>query len=55
MVAAAAVKMQEGADLAEIVRAGVAAGTATVTTFGTISFLKNKYEEIYESLTVKEF
>ncbi len=55
MVAAAAVKMQEGADLEDILRAGVAAGTATVTTFGTISFLKNKYEEIYDSLTVKEF
>ena len=55
MVAAAAVKMQEGADLPEILRAGVAAGTATVTTFGTISFTKNKYEEIYHSLSVTEF
>ena len=54
MVAAAAVKMKEGASLPEILRAGVAAGTATVTTFGTISFTKNKYEEIYESLSVTE-
>ena len=55
MVAAAAVLMQQGADLPDILRAGVAAGTATVTTFGTISFTKNKYEEIFGSLTVKEF
>ena len=55
MVAAAAVKMQEGADLPEILRAGVAAGTATVTTFGTVSFTKEKYEEIYRNLLVTEF
>ncbi len=55
MVAAVAVKMQEGADLPEILRAGVAAGTATVTTFGTISFTKAKYEEVYANLTVTEF
>ncbi len=55
MVAAAAVRMKEGADLVEILRAGVAAGTATVTTFGTISFTKNKYEEIYHSVNVTEF
>ncbi len=54
MVAAAAVLMQQGADLPDILRAGVAAGTATVTTFGTISFTKNKYEEIFGSLTVTE-
>ncbi len=55
MVAAAAVFMQQGADLPDILRAGVAAGTATVTTFGTISFTKSKYEEIFGSLTVTEF
>ncbi len=55
MVAAAATRLQQGADLPEILRAGVAAGTATVTTFGTISFTKNKYEEVYESLRVTEF
>ena len=47
--------MQEGADLADILRAGVAAGTATVTTFGTVSFTKAKYEDIYENLVVTEF
>ncbi len=55
MVAAAAVMMQQGADLPDILRAGVAAGTATVTTFGTISFTKKKYEEILDGLTVSEF
>ena len=55
MVAAAAVMMQQGADLPEILRAGVAAGTAAVTTFGTISFTKEKYEEIYANLSVTEF
>lgn len=55
MVAAAAVKMQEGASLAEVLRAGVAAGTATVTTYGAVSFTKKKYIEIYERLTVSRF
>ncbi len=55
MVAAAAVLLQQGADLPDILRAGVAAGTATVTTFGTISFTKNKYDEIFGSLSVTEF
>ena len=54
MVAAAATMLQKGADLPDILRAGVAAGTATVTTFDTISFTKSKYEEIFESLTVTE-
>jgi len=55
MVSAAAVMMENGASLPEILRAGVAAGTATVTTFGTISFTRNKYEEIYNNLSVTEF
>ena len=55
MVAAAAVMMQQGADLPDILRAGVAAGTAAVTTFGTISFTKAKYEEVFSNLTVTEF
>ena len=55
MVAAAAVMMQKGADLPDILRAGVAAGTAAVTTFGAVSFTKAKYEEIFSNLTVKEF
>ena len=54
MVAAAAKLMQEGADMPDILRAGVAAGTAAVTTFGTISFAKSKYEEIHAGLSVKE-
>ena len=55
MVAAAANMLKQGADLADILRAGVAAGTATVTTFGTISFEKSKYDEIYRNLVVTEF
>ena len=55
MVAAAAIMLQQGAALPEILRAGVAAGTATVTTFGTVSFTKNKYHEIFSGLEVKEF
>lgn len=55
MVAAAAVAMQKGADLPVILRSGVAAGTATVTTFGTISFKREKYEEIFDNLRVTEF
>ena len=33
----------------------VAAGTATVTTFGSISFTKEKYDEIYANLKIEEF
>ena len=55
MVAAAATMLQKGADLPDILRAGVAAGTATVTTFDTISFTKAKSEEIFASLSVTEF
>ena len=55
MVAAAATMLQQHAPLPEILRAGVAAGTATVTTFGTISFTKNKYDEILSGLEVAEF
>ncbi len=47
--------LKQGASLKDILRAGVAAGTATVTTFGTISFTKNKYEEILAGLSVSEF
>ncbi len=54
MVAAASVMMQQGADLPDILRAGVAAGTATVTTFGTISFTRDKFDEIYKNLIVTE-
>lgn len=54
MVAAAAVAMERGCDLKDILKAGVAAGTATVTTFGEVSFTKDKYEDICAHLEVKE-
>ena len=54
MVAAAALMLEQGAPLDEILRAGVAAGTATVTTFGRISFTKEKYDEIYSNIVVEE-
>lgn len=55
MLAAASILLEQGADLPDILRAGVAAGTATVTTFGQISFTKEKYDEIFANLTVEEF
>ena len=54
MVAAATKALADGADLAEILRCGVAAGTASVTLPDSISFLKDKYDEILSALTVKE-
>lgn len=54
MLAAASMQLEQGASLPDILRAGVAAGTATVTTFGQISFTKEKYDEIYANLTVEE-
>ncbi len=54
MLAAAALMMEQGADMSEILRAGVAAGTATVTTFGKISFTKDKYDDILNSLYCEE-
>ena len=55
MVAAAAMKLQEGAPLSEILRAGVAAGTATVMTTGQVSFSYEKYLEVLSNLRVTEF
>lgn len=55
MVAAASLALEKGAHLAEILRAGVAAGTATVTTVGQMSFTKEKYDEIYPNLRISEF
>lgn len=52
MVAAAAIKLEQGAPLQEILRAGVAAGTATVMTIGQISFTKEKYNEVLNNLHV---
>jgi fructose-1-phosphate kinase PfkB-like protein len=54
MVAAAAKALVEGASLPEILRCGVAAGTAAVTHPDSKSFKKDKYNEILSSLTVKE-
>lgn len=54
MVAAAMTAMMRGADNAEILKCGVAAGTAAVITPDTISFKKEKYDEIFSSLSVKE-
>jgi len=52
MVAAAAIQLEQGAPLAEILRAGVAAGTATVMTSGQTSFTKEKYNEVLSGLQV---
>lgn len=54
MVAAASIKLEQGASLQEILRAGVAAGTATVMTVGKVSFTKEKYQEVYANLHVKQ-
>ena len=54
MVAAATKALSEGAELADILRCGVAAGTASVTLPDSISFVKDKYEEVLQSLSVKE-
>ena len=52
MVAAAAIKLEQDAPLQEILRAGVAAGTATVMTVGQVSFTKEKYNEVLTNLHV---
>ncbi len=52
MVAAAAITLECSAPLSEILRAGVAAGTATVMTTGQISFTKEKYNEVLANLQV---
>lgn len=54
MVAAAAIQLEKGAPLSEILRAGVAAGTATVMTAGKVSFTKEKYAEVIANLHVSE-
>ena len=54
MVAAASLKLLENAPLSEILRAGVAAGTATVMTTGQVSFTKDKYNEVISGLRVTE-
>ena len=54
MVAAATNALTKDGDLQEVLRCGVAAGTAAVTSPHSISFSKEKYEEILAALTVKE-
>ncbi len=54
MVAAASSALISGASMQDILRCGVAAGTAAVTLPDSISFMKDKYEEILSSLTVEE-
>jgi 1-phosphofructokinase family hexose kinase len=53
MVAAAAMQLEQGGTLEEILLAGVAAGTATVMTAGGISFTIEKYQEVLSNLHVK--
>ncbi len=53
MVAAACVQLEKGADMEEILRCSVAAGTAAITTSGTNLFYKDKYEEIYSKIYVE--
>lgn len=54
MVAAASLQLIKDAPLSEILRSGVAAGTATVMTTGTVSFTKEKYNEVLANLRVSE-
>ena len=55
MVSASAVALEEDVEIKEILRRGVAAGTATVTMAGNVSFAREKYEEIYRNLVVEKF
>ncbi len=54
MVAAAAVVMEKGGSIQEILRAGIAAGTATVMTVGKVSFTLDKYKEVLANLHLKK-
>ncbi len=54
MVAVACTKFEEGADMPEILRCSVAAGTAAITTSGTNLFYKDKYDEIYNKIFVEK-
>ena len=55
MVAAVALKLKKKASLPEILRAGVAAGTARIATLEKISFSKEKSSDIYKKIKVTEF
>ena len=54
MVAAASNALVKGQPLDIILRSGVAAGTAAVTSPDCISFNKSKFDEIFSTLSVKE-
>lgn len=54
MVAAAALKLQEDAPLSEILRSGVAAGTARVMSMSKTSFTIEKYNDVISNLRVTE-
>ena len=54
MVAAAAMALERGEALHEILRSGVAAGTATVMTVNELSFTKEKYNEVLANLHVSQ-
>ena len=54
MVASAAVQIEKGAPLSEVLKCAVAAGTASITTPGTNLFYKDKYEEVYAKLSIEK-
>ena len=54
MVAAAAFALAKGYSMPDILRCGVAGGTAAVTTPDSITFKREKYEEILSGLEVHE-
>lgn len=54
MLAAALTMNERGLADEEILRCAVAAGTASITTPGTNLFYKDKYEEIYDRISVEK-
>lgn len=52
MLSAVSVALERGMNAREVLRCGVAAGTASITTAGTRLFFRDKYDEIYEKLSV---
>lgn len=54
MVSAVCMGVINGESKAEILRMGVAAGTASITTPGTSLFYKDKYQEIYSKIFVEK-
>lgn len=54
MVAAATDSLLKGATMEDILRCGIAAGTAAIISHDSISFEKSKYDAILSTLTVEE-